>query len=114
AAYLYQSPGAFAITLIRTLPDGVVRTYACSIIVPAAQRTVYYIASTGDDANTGVDPAHALHSATAAAAHLRDHTELRFQCGSVFPIDRAFDLTHRDVVLDCFGDPTLPLPVIYR
>ncbi|HSV13904.1 MAG TPA: PKD domain-containing protein, partial [Tepidisphaeraceae bacterium] len=114
AAYLYESPGVYAITLTRITAAGEIRTYACSITVPVPKRNVYYIASTGDDSASGVDPTRALRTAAAAVRRVADHTELRFQRGGVFAIDHAIDLTHRDVVLDCYGDPSLPLPVIYR
>jgi len=45
---------------------------------------------------------------------LADHTEFRFHRGSVYKFQPEFPMKNRDLVLDCYGDPHLPLPVLMR
>jgi hypothetical protein len=114
AAYAYERPGDYTMTLTRTLATGEIRTYSAHVTVPPAMRTVYYISSTGSDTNTGADSSKPLRTANAAVARLSDHTEFRFQRGGVYPLDREFPLKRHDILVDCYGDPAQPLPVIYR
>jgi hypothetical protein len=113
-AYLYESPGTYTVTLHRTLANGTSKTYTAHVVVPSSKRKVYYIAPNGNDTNTGVDPAHAFRSATAIVAHVTDHTEFRFQRGGTYPLEKELALKHQDVLVDCFGPASEPLPIIYR
>jgi hypothetical protein len=114
AAYLYDTPGTYTITLTRTARDNTTYTYTVQVIVPAPTRRVYYISTAGNDSNAGTSPDRALLTAGAASRRVADHTEFRFERGGTFDIDCEFALKHRDIVLDCYGDPTQPLPTIHR
>lgn len=114
AAYEYENPGTYVITLTRTPTTGPTQIYQAMVTVPASQRTVFYISPDGSDANPGTDPNHPLQSAIAAVNRLADHTEFRFRRGSVYKIQPEFPMKHRDILLDCYGDTTLPLPVLQR
>ena len=58
AAFLYDAPGTYKITLTVTKPGQPAKTYATSAVVAPDQRQHYYFATTGSDANTGTDAAH--------------------------------------------------------
>jgi hypothetical protein len=112
AAYVYESPGTYTVTLTRTTAAGVVSTYRATVTVPPAARTSLYVAPTGNDANAGTDSAHPLKTAAAAAKRLKDHTALLFQRGGTYPTTDALPLMHDDLLVDCYGDGAQPLPVL--
>jgi hypothetical protein len=114
AAYLYEQPGTYTITLVRTFASGQSQTLTAKVIVPPAKRTVYFIGPNGNDVNPGTDPNHPLKTATAAAKLSADHTEFRFQRGSVYQLEPEFSMKHNDILIDCCGNATQPLPVIQR
>jgi len=119
AAYVYENPGTYTITLTRTFTSGqnptlTSQTLTAQVIVPKSTRTVYYIGPDGSDVNPGTDPNHPLKTAGAAAKLAGDHREFRFCRGSVYPLVTEFAMKHRDMLIDCYGNPALPLPVIQR
>ncbi len=114
AAYQYALPGTHTIHLTRTLANGSVQKYSATLIIPASQRTIYYIAPDGNDANPGTDINHPLASASAAITKVSNHTEFRFRRGSVYSFEPEFAVKHTDILIDCYGNPALPLPILKR
>ena len=114
AAYQYEKPGTYTITLTRTFAGRPAQVITQQVIVPASTRTVYYIGPDGNDVNPGTDVNHPLRTATAAAKLAGDRTEFRFRRGSVYTLEPEFSMKHHDMLIDCYGDPGLPLPVIQR
>lgn len=114
AAYQYEKPGTYAITLNRTFATGQTQTLTAQVIVPASTRTVFYIGPDGNDVNPGTDANHPLKTAGAAARLAADHTEFRFCRGNVYILQPEFSMKHRDILVDCYGDASLPLPIIQR
>ncbi len=114
AAYLYESPGTYTVTLTRTLATGQVLTYPRTVVVPPAARTTYYLAPAGSDANAGTDPAHPLATVAAVAGKLRPHTAVLFARGGTYTFTADLAVKQQDLLLDCYGDPAQPYPVLAR
>ena len=112
AAYLYESPGTYTVTLTRTTAAGATLVYRATVIVPPARRTTLYVAPTGSDAATGTDPAHPLATVAAAGRKSKDHTAVLLCRGGTYPMAADLPLKHADLLVDCYGDPTQPLPVL--
>ncbi len=112
AAYLYERPGTYTVTLVRTTAAGATLTYRAAVVVPPAARTVLYVAPDGSDATAGTDPARPLATVAAAGAKLKDHTAVLLRRGGTYPMTADLPLKHADLLVDCYGDATLPLPVL--
>ncbi len=112
AAYLYESPGTYTVTLTRTDAAGVTTVYHATVVVPPAARTAVYVAPDGNDANAGTDVGHPLATVAAAGKKLADHTALLLRRGGVYAMAEALPLKHTDLLVDCYGDPKVPLPVL--
>ena len=113
AGYLYEQPGTYVVTLAHTA-GGVRLTYARTVVVPPAARKPIYVAPGGSDANSGTDPAHPLATVAAAGRRLADHTAVLLARGGTYAMAADLPLKHEDLLVDCYGDASLPLPVLYR
>ncbi len=115
AGYVYDAPGTYTVTLRRTTAGGgQPLLYTATVVVDPPARVVLYVAPDGDDANPGTDPAGPLRTPLAAVRRLADHREVRFRRGGVYDIPAEFPLKHADLLVDCYGDPSLPLPTLHR
>ena len=112
AAYLYERAGTYTVTLVRTTAAGATLTYHATVVVPPAARTVLYVAPGGSDASPGTEPAHPLATVAAAGTKLKDHTAVLLRRGGTYPMAADLPLKHADLLVDCYGDATLPLPVL--
>jgi hypothetical protein len=114
AAYQYTQPGTHTVHLTRTLANGSTLTYSATLVIPAPQRTTFYIAPDGNDTNPGTDIHHPLATASAAIKLVANHTAFYFRRGGVYTFEPEFAVKHTDILIDSYGNPGLPLPILKR
>ena len=111
AAYVFENPGTYPVTLTRTTAAGRVITYQSTVTVPAPTRTTLYVDSVaGDDANAG-SLAAPFQTLVAAWTHVRSHTAVLLKGGGSYPAN-ALWLPYDDVLVDRYGDPAQPDPIL--
>ncbi len=113
-AYQYTVPGTYTVTHTRTTAAGVTTIDRRMVLVPIPARTTLYVSPTGNDANPGTDPAHPLKTPAGATAKLKAAVAVLFERGQTFTFNVDMPLKHDDILVDCYGDPTLPVPVFSR
>jgi hypothetical protein len=111
AAYVYEQPGDYIITLKMKNAAGAWDTAKLTVKVTTPHRVVRYVDSvSGSNSNDGASPSSAWRSFTFAISQLTDNMELRFKSGRVFATDMTGEADHvRNVVINSYGAGEKPV-----
>jgi len=104
AAHVYDTPGAYTLTLKITNEAGKVSMATRQITVAAdARRTIYVDAQSGNDNNSGLSPDQPIQSVARANSMLADNTKILFKRGETFATGSSLYLTYNNVSVDAYG-----------
>jgi len=109
AAHLYQTPGTYKIKLTITNEDGKTSVVSKTITVAASKRKVIYVSNDGSDSNSGLSPQSAIRSFSKASSMVGDNTEILFNRGDRFDLDKGMVIAASNVVIGSYGNGAKPV-----
>jgi PKD repeat protein len=108
AAHIYNRAGQYTITLTLTDETGARQVLHRTITIsPDARRSVY-VASNGNDASSGADPAQPVRSFARASKLIGRDTKILFRSGDVFEISAAMSVSKANVIIGSYSESVAP------
>lgn len=110
AAYVYERPGTYTITLRMTNEAGRVATVQAPVVILSDNRAVRYVDSvSGNDANDGAAPDRAWQNAATAFGRTTSNMKILFKRGQTFSVTSELNIgTRENLMVGAYGDGAKP------
>ena len=108
AAHVYTRPGQYTITLKVTDNAGRTDIATRTVTIRDAARTVYYVSSDGNDANSGRSANSPIRSWDRVRQLVGDNVEFRFRAGDTFNITSGIAVRDSNVLVGMYGSGDRP------
>jgi hypothetical protein len=108
AAHAYDRAGTYTVTLTLTDPTGAVSVSRQSVNILADTRRTIYVASDGNDANTGMSQNAAVRSMARVQQLMGDNTRILFKSGQTFNMDQSLKVSYENVYIGAYGSGNKP------
>jgi len=109
AGHVYDTPGAYTITLTLTDAAGGVSTATSLVTVASDNRPIIYVSNTGSDSNDGSTPNTAVKTAAQAFSMLGSNTKILFARGQTFSVTQDLFLNGHDIAIGAYGTGASPI-----
>ncbi len=108
AAHVYDRPGTYTITLRVTNELGNQSVAKQTVTVNEDRRRTIYVASDGNDANSGLSPDQAVRSMDRVQGLLQDNTRVLFKSGQSFDLNHGLIIGQNNVYIGSYGSGSRP------